>query len=77
MRVIIVTLFITIVLKLTSGAIVNQTVLFQKYGYNKDSNLINLRELSIETIDVNTFQGLNNLQIIYLGKNILINISIF
>ncbi len=56
-------------LKQISAANINQTLLFEKYGYNKDSVLIDLSEKSIEIIDKNTFQGLTNLEILFLDEN--------
>jgi Leucine-rich repeat (LRR) protein len=56
-------------LKQISAANINQTLLFKKYGYNKDSVIIDLSEKSIEIIDINTFQGLKNLEILFLDEN--------
>ena len=48
---------------------INQSILIQKYGFKIDSNEIDLSESSIDSMDVNTFKGYNNLEILYLEDN--------
>ena len=43
--------------------------MIQKYGFKIDSNEIDLSESSIDSMDVNTFKGYNNLEILYLEDN--------
>lgn len=47
----------------------NQTILFQKYGYNINSIEIDLSSSSIEIIDVNTFKDMTNVVKLYLDDN--------
>ena len=42
-------LLITNYFKQTFSIIINQTLLFEKYGYNKDSVIVDLSEKSIDT----------------------------
>ena len=48
---------------------INQTVLFNEYGYSFDSELIDLKSKSIDVIDLSTFKGLNKLEVLYLDDN--------
>ena len=53
----------------------NQNLLFNTYGFNKDSTVIDLFARSINEIDANTFDGLNNLEKLYLHDNKINNID--
>jgi Leucine-rich repeat (LRR) protein len=44
-------------------------ILLSEYGYSNNSVLIDLSSKNIESIDVNTFIGFTNLQVLYLNKN--------
>ena len=55
-------IFLAIIFKHTTAISLNQSLLFQKYGYNINSVEIDLSEKSIDKIDVNTFKGLKNLE---------------
>ncbi len=46
-------------------------MLFQKYGYNINSVEIDLSEKSIDKIYINTFKGLNNLELLNLEENFI------
>lgn len=48
---------------------INQTILFRKYGHSFNSEFINLTDQNIDSINVDTFKGLNKLEILYLEKN--------
>jgi hypothetical protein len=71
MKIIIINYYIllTVYFKQTLSIIVNQTLLFAKYGYNKDSVIVDLSEKSIDIIDINTFQGLKSLELLFLHEN--------
>ena len=47
----------------------NQTILFHDFGYSKASTLIDLYSQSIDMIANDTFQGLTNLEFLYLHDN--------
>jgi hypothetical protein len=53
----------------------NQTVLFEKYGYSLDSNFIDLNGQSIDKIDPFTFNGLKGLEVINLEDNKIRNLN--
>lgn len=53
----------------------NQTVLFEKYGYFLDSNFIDLNGQSIDKIDPFTFNGLKSLEVINLEDNKIRNLN--
>ena len=40
-----------------------------QYDYSKDSYQIDLSRLSLDTIDLGTFAGFNNLQLLFLENN--------
>jgi len=41
----------------------------EQFGYSKDSMQVDLSESSINTIDLGTFNGLNNLEVLNLEDN--------
>ena len=47
----------------------NQSILIELYGYSINSFQIDLSGLSFDAIDLGTFVGFNNLEIIYLEDN--------
>ena len=55
----------------------NQTILFETYGYSVDSVFIDLNGKSIDSIDSHTFSGYNKLQVLHLDDNKLKSINNF
>jgi hypothetical protein len=53
----------------------NQTILFETYGYSVDSTIIDLNGQSIDIIDNDTFKYYTKLQILYLDDNKLKSIN--
>ena len=47
----------------------NQSILFNEFGYSFNSIEIDLSRKSINSIDSKTFQGLHNLEVLYLEDN--------
>lgn len=56
------------ILCLIDGKILNQNLLYET-GHNINSSEIDLREKSIDYIDLNTFRKFPNIQVIYLEDN--------
>ena len=54
-------IFLAIIFKHTTAISLNQSLLFQKYGYNINSVEIDLSEQSIDTIEINIFKGYTKL----------------
>jgi hypothetical protein len=48
---------------------INQSILIEKYGFNNESNEIDLSESSIDSIDINTFKGYDKLEKLFLEDN--------
>lgn len=55
--------------------VLNQTLLVNKYGYSIESVIIDLSELSISSIELNTFDKFNKVQVLYLHNNKLSSIK--
>jgi len=57
----------------------NQTILFETFGYSSDSTYIDLNSLGIDSIESSTFNGLHQLEVLHLQNNKLkrINKDIF
>ena len=47
----------------------NKSILVQQFGYLKDSTIIDLNKLSIDTIDLKTFEDYSKLEVLYLDDN--------
>lgn len=60
---------IALVLVLVRCERLNQSTLIEQYGYSKDSFQIDLSSSNLDTIDLGTFNGFNNLEVIYLEDN--------
>jgi Leucine-rich repeat (LRR) protein len=71
MKIFILNIFLAIIFKRTIAISLNQSLLFQKYGFNINSIEIDLSEKSIDKIDINTFKGLSNLELLYLEENFI------
>jgi Leucine-rich repeat (LRR) protein len=70
MKYILSTLFvISLFFQFIENVPLNQSLLFTTYGYNKNSTSINLFARSINEIDVDTFAGLDKLEVLYLHDN--------
>ena len=67
-------LVLNLVLRLSFCRILDKNLL-NELGYNTDSVLIDLSKKSIESIEKNTFQGYNKLEIIYLQDNKLLRLD--
>lgn len=57
----------------------NQTIIFETFGYSSDSTYIDLNSLGIDSIESSTFDGLHKLEVLHLQNNKLkrINKDIF
>ena len=69
MKILFVKYLIAIIVQNIVAIDLNQTILFQKYGYNINSIEIDLSSSSIELIDINTFKDMYNLEKLYLDDN--------
>jgi hypothetical protein len=47
----------------------NQTILFDTFGYSFDSTYIDLNSLNIDSIESSTFDGLHQLEVLHLQNN--------
>jgi hypothetical protein len=47
----------------------NQTILFETFGYSSDSTYIDLNSLGIDSIESSTFDGLHQLEVLHLQNN--------
>jgi Leucine-rich repeat (LRR) protein len=61
--------FLFILIELTENRILNRIELFQTFNYSIESEYINLANQSIDSIDVLTFNGFNNLKVLRLDNN--------
>jgi Leucine-rich repeat (LRR) protein len=70
MKILIIYIFSTFnILQLASSVFINQSILIEKYGFGIDSIEIDLRENSIDSIEINTFKGYDRLEKLFLEDN--------
>jgi hypothetical protein len=62
-------LAISFVINLIDCRELNQTILFESFGYSYDSTYIDLNSLGIDSIESTTFNGLNQLEVLHLQNN--------
>jgi len=62
-------IIIACIIQQTLSVGINQSLLIEKYGFGIDSIEIDLSENSIDNIDINTFNGYNKLEKLYLQEN--------
>lgn len=62
-------LAITFVINLIDCRELNQTILFETFGYSYDSTYIDLNSLGIDSIEPTTFDRLNQLEVLHLQNN--------
>ncbi len=63
------TILLTIFFELINCRELNKSILVQQFGYLKDSTIIDLNGLSIDTIDLRTFEDHTKLEVLYLDDN--------
>ena len=68
---IILNILLAFICKQTSATSLNQEVLIETYGFNINSVEIDLSDQNINEIDVDTFNGFNNLEILNLEGNLI------
>ena len=70
-------LFLSLFLLVSSTTAIelNQTSLFESFGYSFESKSINLELQGIQKIDPNTFNGLTKLEVINLNNNELTSLN--
>ena len=62
-------ILITISIVVVKCKPLNQSILIEQLGYSKDSIQIDLSAMSLDSIHLETFNGFNNVEIIYLANN--------
>lgn len=68
---IILNILLAIICKQTSAISLNQDVLIETYGFNINSVEIDLSDQTINEIDIDTFNGFKNLEILNLEGNLI------
>ena len=63
------TLVLTIFLGFVKCRDLNNAILVQQFGYSIDSSVIDLNGLSIDSIDLKTFEDYSKLEVLYLDDN--------
>lgn len=69
--IIILNILLAIICKRTSAISLNQDVLIETHGFSINSVEIDLTDKNITEIDINTFNGFNNLEILNLEENLI------
>ena len=69
MKFLLVNVLFAVIIQLASSIGLNQSLLIQKYGFDINSVEIDLSERSIDTVEINTFKGYNNLERLHLEEN--------
>ena len=63
------TFVLTIFLGFVKCRDLNNSILVQQFGYSIDSSVIDLNGLSIDSIDLKTFEDYSKLEVLYLENN--------